>query len=174
MNTTRLKIVSVSHHNQLRILPERLGVKGPVRPRGHRGPTPEDAWRRNHVAAAQRRQPATSNRQPLSTREACPKGNPRRSPTERRRSGLRRPCCHQPSSEATRLSSDFQEKDPRGARCGDRRPSLDRVANGRQLTPLQETVGQRLFGHAAFPTVWGFDVAGSVSPSALCKSGWPW
>lgn len=30
---------------------------------GHRGPTPEDAWRQNHVTAAQRRQlQATVNR----------------------------------------------------------------------------------------------------------------
>jgi len=31
--------------------------------------------------------------------------------------------------------------------------SLNRVANGRQLTPSQETVGQRLLGHVEIPTV---------------------
>ena len=31
-------------------------------------------------------------------------------------------------------------------------PSLNRVANNGQLTPSQETVGQRLLGHAVIPT----------------------
>ena len=51
---------------------------------------------------------------------------------------------------------------PRGVRCINKRPyfgtrgddhriSLNRVENGVQLTPSQETVGQGFFGHAVFP-----------------------
>ena len=50
-----------------------------------------------------------------------------------------------------------------GVRCVIKRPILERaavtagplnqVANDRQLTPSQKTVGPRLFGHAEFPTV---------------------
>jgi len=78
------------------------------RSRGYRGPTPKGAWRLSHVIAAHRRQlQATVNR--YQTRGANQTRNLGRGPREQRRSGLARPCCHQPSVAATRLPSYHEE-----------------------------------------------------------------
>ena len=60
---------------------------------------------------------------------------------------------------------------PFGTRGCGRRLSLNRVENGGQLTPSQETVVLGFIGHAEFPTISGSDYQtksdGFVAPSLL-------